>query len=109
MPTRRLITLPAVPSSSLLNVDGRGEFLAVDGEDAVAHRDIQAGLRQRGFLARIEDAAGVDLLQAIAIVFDLVVRAEQAAGNFLGFGNCAAIAAQVARPKMRRASPGRCN
>ena len=38
----------------LLNIHAGGEVLAFDGEDAVAHRDVQPRLRQRRLLVRIE-------------------------------------------------------
>ena len=80
----------------LLNVDVGGEFLPFNGENAVARGHIQAGLRERWFLAGMEEAAGVNLFQAVVVVFDFVVGAQQAARDFFRLWNGAAEAAQMA-------------
>ena len=92
----RLTAWPAVPSSGCWMSMAAVSVLAVDGEDAVARVDVEAGLGQRRLDVRRPGAAGVDLGDALAVVADRVVGAQQAAGDLARRRDGPAVAAQVA-------------
>jgi len=52
----------------LLNVHRCIQVEAIDGENAIARGNVQAGLSQWSFCRRIEFSTGVDFRQAIAVV-----------------------------------------
>jgi hypothetical protein len=88
------------PFERLLDVHRCGQLLSVDGKNTVAGLEVEAGLCERRFFVGIVVAAGINLRQAVAIVVDGIVGAEQAAGHAAGPRNSAAAAPKVAYRKL---------
>ena len=72
------------------------DVTAVDGEQIFACDDIDAGLRERRVELRIPVLAVVNAREAVAAVFDFVIRAEKADLQRLHFRNVAAADEHVA-------------
>jgi len=66
--------LPSRSFKRLLNVDRGCHFLAVNSQNAIAHCEVQGKLRKRCFDLRIEQPACIDLVHAIAVVWQTFAR-----------------------------------
>src|SRR3954468_22503675 len=72
-----------------VNVIGGMQFAAIDCEDVVSRFDVYAGLSEWSFIARVPVLSVIDLGDAVMVIFQSVVCAQQSAFELLRLGSLA--------------------